>query len=335
MRGLILIIYTVILFIFPLNGMTRMTPLSDGEMEEVSARTGISLGFDFSSLSADYISYCDSDGYSGGTTTAGYLNLTDLNVDFTTTTQSEITLDVATVSATSYLNIGFSPLQVTFADIPDGAPGTDVFDFSTPTAGTTKWGWWSDDANTSGGGNDPQGETPFNAANYTNVSADDTLYVETDSPDDKTHRFVFTTNLGSNRVTEIYTKAVVYSESSVNQRLYIKNFDTGTYHELDFSTTGGAWETMEGTIAGITNSFIDDATGEIWIMYWAADPGFLDRFMRTDYVRVEVTSYLPGQGGARISLRINDAQGSAGTYLGRLELSGTPRIEGNMKIWGH
>ena len=118
MRSIILIIVIALLVVFPLSGMTRMTPLSDSEMEAVSGRIGISLGFDFSSLSADYISYCDSDGYSGGTTTAGYLNLTDLDVDLTTTTQSEITLDVATASATSYFNIGFSPLQVTFADIP-------------------------------------------------------------------------------------------------------------------------------------------------------------------------------------------------------------------------
>ena len=335
MKRIILVTAFIALFFLPVTGLAKMSPMTNCEMEAVSGRTGLSFGIDGIDLSIDYIAYGDSDGYPGdGSPAAGYLNINSLDMDINTS-QSELTIDVATGAARSYLQIGLSPLNLAFNSVAPGAPSTDVFDFSTPTAGTTKWGWWSPNANTSGGTQDPENETPFNATDYNNVSADDTLYVQTDTGNDKTHRFAFTTDLGNNTVTQIYAKAVVYSEASVNQRLYIKNFDTGAYYELDLDTTQDTWYTLEGTINTSTRSYIDDATGEIWIMYWVADPGLFSRYMRTDYVRVEVTSYVPGFGGGIVYLNTNNAPGIGGNNLGSVEMAGTFNVEGKFQTWAH
>jgi len=170
--------------------------------------------------------------------------------------------------------------------------GTSTYDFSTATAGTTKWGYICSDATSfSTGTFSPGSETEFSSAQYTSVSApEETAYVETDTWDAKTHRFTFRINEAEGDVSQIYAQVKVMSEDPDDHRLYIWNYATTDWELLDSSTTQDTWEILEGTKSSSVGDYIEDATGDVSILFYIIDPGFASvRWIRTDYAKVEVS----------------------------------------------
>jgi len=168
---------------------------------------------------------------------------------------------------------------------------TSTYDFSTATAGTTKWGYICADANGfSTGTFSPGTETEFSSAQYTSVSApEETDYVQTDTSNAKTHRFTFRISEAEGTVSQIYAQVKVMSEDPDSHRLYIWNYTTTDWELLDSSTTQDTWEILEGTKSTGVGDYIDDATGDVSVLFYIIDPGFFGRWMRTDYVKVEIT----------------------------------------------
>jgi|GEM_PF-1649402 len=89
------LIISVALLLVPMTGFSQMSPMSSGEMDEVTAQKGLQIsvediGFD---MSAETIYYADEDGV-GGNSGAGYLSLTGVDLQGAIHTSEPVQVDM-------------------------------------------------------------------------------------------------------------------------------------------------------------------------------------------------------------------------------------------------
>ena len=171
-----------------------------------------------------------------------------------------------------------------------------TYDFTTG-AGLDRWAFRKQhDAKPPASNDVPSIE--FTSAEYTNIEVDDGTY-QADISSTKRyyaiHRFKFDIAEPESSITKLdilWDGAGYIRWGTRGATLYIWNFETGAYEQLDRDT--GTYITLKGTIADDIGDYIDDAGSLIIIAeqnsaQWKFWRWVLRSQLGTDYVRVNVT----------------------------------------------